>query len=158
MEATVKMEDPNRLLSVHHQLKALLLVLRTACLQDRSLLIQHQPNQNLGLDQVPNLITVNIQAQHQPVIADLAQDQTTMSLQVLHQQLLDLEVDLETEMEMDLETEIMEMEVKMEMEMEVEVEVEVDLEMEMEVDLETEMDLEVNLVMERLQAHPPLLF
>lgn len=140
MEATVKMEDPNRLLSVHHQLKALLLVLRTACLQDRSLLIQHQPNQNLGLDQVPNLITVNIQAQHQPVIADLAQDQTTMSLQVLHQQLLDLEVDLETEMEMDLETEIMEMEVKMEMEM------------------ETEMDLEVNLVMERLQAHPPLLF
>lgn len=154
MEATVKMEDPNRLLSVHHQLKALLLVLRTACLQDRSLLIQHQPNQNLGLDQVPNLITVNIQAQHQPVIADLAQDQTTMSLQVLHQQLLDLEVDLETEMEMDLETEIMEMEVKMEMEMEVEV----DLEMEMEVDLETEMDLEVNLVMERLQAHPPLLF
>lgn len=158
MEATVKMEDPNRLLSVHHQLKALLLVLRTACLQDRSLLIQHQPNQNLGLDQVPNLITVNIQAQHQPVIADLAQDQTTMSLQVLQQQLLDLEVDLETEMEMDLETEIMEMEVKMEMEMEVEVEVEVDLEMEMEVDLETEMDLEVNLVMERLQAHPPLLF
>ena len=156
MEATVKMEDPNRLLSAHHQLKALLLVLRTACLQDRSLLIQHQPNQNLGLDQVPNLITVNIQAQHQPVIADLAQDQTTMSLQVLHQQLLDLEVDLETEMEMDLETEIMEMEV--EVEVEVETETETEMEMETETETEMEMDLEVNLVMERLQAHPPLLF
>ncbi len=106
MEATVKMEDPNRLLSSSPTKGAA--GTEDGVPSDRSL--NSAPAESEFLDQVPNLITVNY-TDLSNRYGGLAQDQTTMGLQVLHQ--LDLEVDLETEMEM---------EVKMEVEMEVEVE------------------------------------